>query len=97
MAIPAARAAIRLADFTQYAGFWDEDPDAHVQKFEINCVANEIIDNDQKLHIFLATLKDEAANWFGNLDPAERATYQLLSAAFLTKFRRQGFQERLEQ
>ena len=48
MAVPTARAVIRLADFTQYVGLWDEDPDAHVQKFEITCVANEIIHNDQR-------------------------------------------------
>ena len=29
MAVPPARATIRLTDFTQFAGLWDEDPDAH--------------------------------------------------------------------
>ncbi|MCO5612406.1 hypothetical protein L7F22_066673 [Adiantum nelumboides] len=97
MAIPGARATIRLADFTSFAGLWDEDPHAHVQKFEVTCVANEIVDDDQKLHILLATFKDEAASWYGNLGARERATYVALTAAFLLKFRRQGFQDRLAQ
>ncbi|MCO5598982.1 hypothetical protein L7F22_053081 [Adiantum nelumboides] len=97
MAIPAARATIRLADFTPFAGLWDEDPDAHVQKFEVTCVANEIVDDDQKLHIFPATFKDEAASWYGNLAAADRATYGILRDNFLQKFRRQGFQDRLAQ
>ena len=97
MAVPVARATIRLADFTQFAGLWDEDPNAHVQRFEVTCVANEIHDNEQKLHIFPATLKDEAALWYGNLDAASRVTYNALRCAFLTKFHRQGFNECLAQ
>ncbi|KAI5063562.1 hypothetical protein GOP47_0022109, partial [Adiantum capillus-veneris] len=97
MAVPVARATIRLADFTQFAGLWDEDPDAHLQKFEVTCVANEIVDNDQKLHIFPTTFKDEAASWYGNVPSANRATYPELTTTFLAKFCRQGFQDRLAQ
>lgn len=97
MAVPAARATIRLADFAQFAGHWDEDPDAYLQKFEVTYVANEIVDDDQKLHILPATFKEEATSWYGNLDVGQRATYPLLRDAFLNKFRRQGFQDRLAQ
>ena len=97
MAVPVLRAIVYLTDFTSYSGLWDEDLDAHKQCFEVTCVANEIIDDDQKLHIFPATLKEEAASWYGNLDAGSKATYALLSQAFLTKFRRQGFQDRLAQ
>ncbi|KAI5079959.1 hypothetical protein GOP47_0005438 [Adiantum capillus-veneris] len=95
MAVPVARVTIRLADFTQFAGLWDEDPDAHLQKFEVTCVANEIVDNDKKLHIFPAT--DEVASWYGNLPTAGRITYLGLTTIFLAKFCRQGFQDRLAQ
>lgn len=97
MAGGAARATIQLADFTPFAELWDEDPDAHLQKFEVTCVANEIADDAQKLNIFPATFKDEAASWYGNLAAAERVDYPALRNAFLLKFQRQGFQERLAQ
>ena len=46
MAVPVVRATIRLADFTQFTGLWDEDPDAHVQRFEVTCVARKIHNNE---------------------------------------------------
>ena len=43
-------------------GLWDKDPNVHKQRFEATCVVNEIGNDDKKLHIFLATLKDEDAS-----------------------------------
>ncbi|KAH7432361.1 hypothetical protein KP509_07G018900 [Ceratopteris richardii] len=75
----------------------DEDPNSFIQLFEVTCEANEVVDQGQRLRIFQATLRDEAANWYGNLAPQERGTYQMLKDAFLAKFKRQGFQDRLSQ
>ena len=97
MAGGAAR-AIQLADFTPFAGLWDEDLNADLQKFEVTCVANKIADDAQKLNIFPATFKDGAASWYGNLGVVvDRADYPVLRTAFVLKFRRQGFQELLAQ
>ncbi|KAH7447749.1 hypothetical protein KP509_01G119300 [Ceratopteris richardii] len=89
--------SVHLGDFTKFSGAWDEDPDSFIQLFEVTCEANEVVDQGQRLRIFPAILRDEAANWYGNLTPQERGTYQMLKEAFLAKFRRQGFQDRLAQ
>ncbi|KAH7281883.1 hypothetical protein KP509_35G000800 [Ceratopteris richardii] len=93
----AQRISVHLGDFTKFSGTWDEDPDSFIQLFEVTCEANDVVDQDQRLRIFLAILRDEAAKWYGNLTPQERGTYQMLKEAFLAKFRRQGFQDRLAQ
>ncbi|KAH7422302.1 hypothetical protein KP509_12G002700 [Ceratopteris richardii] len=93
----AQRISVHLGDFTKFSGTWDEDPDSFIQLFEVTCEANDVVDQDQRLRIFPAILRDEAANWYGNLTPQERGTYQMLKEAFLAKFRRQGFQDRLAQ
>ncbi|KAH7372581.1 hypothetical protein KP509_17G011300 [Ceratopteris richardii] len=93
----AQRISIHLGDFTKFSGAWDEDPDSFIQLFEVTCEANEVVDQGQRLRIFQAILRDEAANWYGNLTPQECGTYQMLKEAFLAKFRRQGFQDRLAQ
>ncbi|KAH7415717.1 hypothetical protein KP509_14G057800 [Ceratopteris richardii] len=93
----AQRISVHLGDFTKFSGAWDEDPDSFIQLFEVTCEANEVVDQGQRLRIFPAILRDEAANWYGNLTPQERGTYQMLKEAFLAKFRRQGFQDRLAQ
>ena len=88
-----ARPTIQLADFAQFMGRGDEDPDGHIERFEVICVAQGIVEDDQKLEIFPATLQWEALDWFYNLDGASQATYQTLSIAFLARFRGPGFQE----
>ncbi|KAH7288040.1 hypothetical protein KP509_31G008900 [Ceratopteris richardii] len=93
----AQRMSVHLGDFTKFSGAWDEDPDSFIQLFEVTCEANEVVDQGQRLRIFPAILRDEATNWYGNLTPQERGTYQMLKEAFLAKFRRQGFQDRLAQ
>ncbi|KAH7294485.1 hypothetical protein KP509_27G002600 [Ceratopteris richardii] len=93
----AQRISVHLGDFTKFSGTWDEDLDSFIQLFEVTCEANDVVDQDQRLRIFPAILRDEAANWYGNLTPQERGTYQMLKEAFLAKFRRQGFQDRLAQ
>ncbi|KAH7278990.1 hypothetical protein KP509_38G068400 [Ceratopteris richardii] len=93
----AQRISVHLGDFTKFSGAWDEDPDSFIQLFEVTCEANEVVEQGQRLRIFPAILRDEAANWYGNLTPQERGTYQMLKEAFLAKFRRQGFQDRLAQ
>ncbi|KAH7364963.1 hypothetical protein KP509_18G000900 [Ceratopteris richardii] len=93
----AQRISVHLGDFTKFSGTWHEDPDSFIQLFEVTCEANDVVDQDQRLRIFPAILRDEAANWYGNLTPQERGTYQMLKEAFLAKFRRQGFQDRLAQ
>ncbi|KAH7441806.1 hypothetical protein KP509_03G055400 [Ceratopteris richardii] len=93
----AQRISVHLGDFTKFLGAWDEDPDSFIQLFEVTCEANEVVDQGQRLRIFPAILRDEAANWYGNLISQERGTYQMLKEAFLAKFRRQGFQDRLAQ
>ncbi|KAH7447332.1 hypothetical protein KP509_01G101700 [Ceratopteris richardii] len=93
----AQRISVHLGDFTKFSGAWDEDPNSFIQLFEVTCEANEVVDQDQRLRIFPAILRDEAANWYGNLTPQECGTYQMLKEAFLAKFRRQGFQDRLAQ
>ncbi|KAH7428833.1 hypothetical protein KP509_09G019900 [Ceratopteris richardii] len=93
----AQRISVHLGDFTKFSGAWDEDPDSFIQLFEVTCEANEVVDQGQRLRIFPAILRDEVANWYGNLTPQERGTYQMLKEAFLAKFRRQGFQDRLAQ
>ncbi|KAH7422077.1 hypothetical protein KP509_13G089400 [Ceratopteris richardii] len=89
--------SVHLGDFTKFSGAWDEDPDSFIQLFEVTCEANEVVDQGQRLRIFLAILRDETANWYGNLTPQERGTYQMLKEAFWAKFQRQGFQDRLAQ
>ncbi|KAH7430990.1 hypothetical protein KP509_08G023500 [Ceratopteris richardii] len=93
----AQRISVHLGDFTKFSSTWDEDPDSFIQLFEVTCEANDVVDQDQRLRIFPAILRDEAANWYGNLTPQERGTYQMLKEAFLAKFRRQGFQDKLAQ
>ncbi|KAH7301173.1 hypothetical protein KP509_23G015100 [Ceratopteris richardii] len=73
------------------------DPDSFIQLFEVTCEANEVVDQAQRLRIFPAIFRDEAANWYENLEGPRRRTDQMLKDAFLAKFRRQGFQDRLAQ
>ena len=95
MAQPLARPSVRLADFAQYAGQEDEDPDGHLERFEVVCLAQGIVEDDQKLNVFPATLQCEALSWFYNLDLACQVTYQALIDNFLARFRGLGFQEKL--
>ena len=75
MVVQALRDTIHLENFVQFAKDQDEDLNAHVQRFEITYVANEIWDDEQKLHTFPATFKHEAASWYGNLEKDSKATY----------------------
>ena len=85
MAQVVARPAFHLAKFPLFKGHENEDLDVHVERFEVFCVAQGIF-NDWKLQIFLATLQNEVLDWFLNLDLGSKATYQVLSTSFLTKF-----------
>ncbi|KAH7291821.1 hypothetical protein KP509_29G036900 [Ceratopteris richardii] len=84
-----------LGDFPRFLGSSDEDPDAHIQLFELICGAHEIVDEGRKLRIFPATLRRDASEWYANLGVQERTTYNDLKTNFLRKFGGQGFEEKL--
>ncbi|KAH7278710.1 hypothetical protein KP509_38G053500 [Ceratopteris richardii] len=84
-----------LGDFPRFLGSSDEDPDAHIQLFELICGAHEIVDDGRKVCIFPATLRGDASEWYANLSMQERATYDDLKTHFLRKFRGLGFEEKL--
>ncbi|KAH7373179.1 hypothetical protein KP509_17G042900 [Ceratopteris richardii] len=76
-----------LGDFPRFLGSSDEDPDAHIQLFELICGAHEIVDDGRKLQIFPATLRGDAIEWYANLGVHERTSYDDLKTNFLRKFR----------
>ena len=76
----------QLSEFPQFVGQGDEDPDIHIDRFEVVCVAQGIESVVCKGKIFPATLKDEALNWYFNLNQASHAAYDTLVDAFLTQF-----------
>ncbi|KAH7365054.1 hypothetical protein KP509_18G006800 [Ceratopteris richardii] len=91
----AQRHATPLGDFPRFLAFPNEDPDAHIQLFQVICGAHEIVDEDRKLCIFPATLRGDASEWYGNLGVHERTTYHDLKTNFLRTFRGLRFEERL--
>ncbi|KAH7300924.1 hypothetical protein KP509_23G003600 [Ceratopteris richardii] len=91
----AQRHATPLGDFPCFLGCLDEDPDGHIQLFEVICGAHEIVDEDRKLRIFPLTLRGDASEWYRNLGVHERTTYDNLKTNFLRKFR--GASESIDQ
>ena len=63
-----ANGNFQLSEFSQFATQGDEDLDVYIDRFEVTCVAQGIVSNAHKVQIFLATLKDEALNWYFNMD-----------------------------
>ncbi|KAH7428182.1 hypothetical protein KP509_10G079700 [Ceratopteris richardii] len=82
-------------DFPLFLGSFNEDPNAHVQLFEVICGAHEMVDDSRKSRIFPATLRGDASEWYANLGVHKRTTYDDLKANFLRKFRGLGFEEKL--
>ncbi|KAH7372752.1 hypothetical protein KP509_17G019000 [Ceratopteris richardii] len=83
----AGRPWVPLSDFPLFLGSFNEDPDGHVQLFEVICSAHEIVDDDRKSRIFATTLRGDASEWYANLGVHKRTTYDDLKTNFLMKFR----------
>ena len=67
--------------------FWLHDfHDIYMDRFDVICVAQGIGSVAHKVQIFLATLKDEALNWYFNLDQVSQAAYEPLLDYFFTIF-----------
>ncbi|KAH7424172.1 hypothetical protein KP509_12G093900 [Ceratopteris richardii] len=91
----AGRPWVPLSDFPLLLGPFNEDPDAHVQLFEVICGAHGIVDDGRKSCIFPATLRGDASEWYANLCVHKRTTYDDMKTNFLRKFRGLGFEENL--
>ena len=70
-----------------------EDPDVHVNHFNMVAQANNQAADTDKLRVFSATLDGFASNWYAQFPTGHFATWDGLRTAFLTTFRPIGYSE----
>ena len=66
-----------------------EDPDEFLFEFDILCRSYDYTSSEQKLKLFLATLKDNAVHWFMSLGGGTVTTWDQMKQVFLEKY--QGY------
>ena len=70
----------------RFHGKATEDPDQFLFEFDILCRSYDYTSIEQKLKIFLATLKDNVLRWFMSLGGETVATWEQMKQVFLGKY-----------
>lgn len=77
---------IRLPQFKEKR---TENPDTHVNEFEMVSTANGHTSDAQKLRYFPCTLRDMAMEWYVQFEKGHFLTWDSLRTAFLVRFRQE--------
>lgn len=73
----------------RFKGKRTENPDTHVNEFEMVSTANGHVKNAHKLRYFPCTLRDIAMEWYVQFERGHFVTWDALRTAFLVRFRQE--------
>jgi hypothetical protein len=75
--------SISPSNLPNFHGLANEDPDAFLFQFEVLCRGYGYFTNDQKLNVFLLTLKGTYLRWFMSLSGNSIQTWEDMKYVFL--------------